>query len=338
MNLRRVAAAAVLAAGSGLAACATQPNFPIESDPLNGVGAQPPAPAAGRPGGPVAMTPIPNPGEGGSNRARPVQPTSESALPPIAGARTASGAGSVDRPARYRVQAGDTLFSIARRYGVSPQALADANDMTFQSILRNGQTIRIPGGSETTQAARAQPSPPPPASTGTPPARNARPAREVPPPTSSGATLIVPTTPAPSSTDVATLGRGLFRWPAEGEVIGRFGPGSGGQRNDGINIASTAGAPVLAAAAGEVAYTGNSIPGFGNLVLVRHPGGWVTAYGHLQSSSVSMRQTVTQGQQIGVVGMTGNVTSPQLHFEVRYAPSARDRARPIDPMTVLPPR
>lgn len=309
MNLRRVATAATLAAGAGLAACATQPNFPIQPDPLGDAaeGREPNASSARR-NGPVAMAPIPNPGEGG-NRARPVQPTSESALPPVAGARTAA-----DRPSRYRVQAGDTLFSLARRFGVSPQALADANNMTFQSILRNGQTISIPGG--TSQTAAAQPATPAP-----------RPAGP-----------IVPSTPAPGASDVATLGRGLFRWPVDGEIVGRFGPSASGQRNDGINVAGSAGAPVLAAAAGEVAYTGNSIPGFGNLVLIRHPGGWVTAYGHLQSSSVAMRQTVTQGQPIGTLGMTGNVTSPQLHFEIRYAPTARDRARPVDPLQLLPER
>lgn len=313
MNLRHVAVAAALTAGAGLAACATQPNFPIQPDPL-GDAADGRPPQAATPGrtGPVAMAPIPNPGESG-NRARPVQPTSESALPPVPGARTGA-----DRPARYRVQAGDTLFSLARRFGVSPQALADANNMTFQSILRNGQTINVPGG--TTQTASA-----PPPSSGTP--ATPRPS-----------TPIVPSTPASGASDVATLGLGLFRWPAEGEIVGRFGASATGQRNDGINIAGAAGAPVLAAAAGEVAYTGNSIPGFGNLVLIRHPGGWVTAYGHLQSASVSMRQTVTQGQTIGSVGMTGNVTSPQLHFEIRYAPTSRDRARPVDPLTLLPER
>ncbi len=83
-------------------------------------------------------------------------------------------------------------------------------------------------------------------------------------------------------------------------------------------------------------YAGNSVPGFGNLVLIRHDGGWVTAYAHLKSLDVKMRQTVTQGQEIGAVGQTGGVTQPQLHFEVRYAPSTRDKARPIDPMLVLP--
>lgn len=402
LRLTVAAVAALGAAGLSVSACATSPQFPIDADD----GAREPMQVARRPEGP-GMAPIPNPGEGGSTYRQPGR-VSSSELAPISGAATAPArresspvpatSGSADRPATYRVRAGDTLFSIGRQFQVSPQALADANGMTFQSILRNGQTLRIPGGREEapTRMARAEPErprpdrteplseanpriprgdpqrparseirpspsnpappgvtpPPPPASArastpvpnpGEGPPR-ARPnpnrpnlAREQAPPPSSVAP-IVPSTPAPSSTDVAALGRGLFRWPTEGSVTGRFGPSSGGQRNDGIDISGTLGAPVTAAAAGEVAYSGNSIPGFGNLVLIRHPGGWVTAYGHLQSSSVRMRQTVTQGMPIGAVGQTGNVTAPTLHFEVRYAPSARDRARPIDPLTVLPDR
>jgi murein DD-endopeptidase MepM/ murein hydrolase activator NlpD len=78
------------------------------------------------------------------------------------------------------------------------------------------------------------------------------------------------------------------------------------------------------------------VPGFGNLVLIKHPDGWVTAYGHLSRVEVKMQQKVTQGQQIGQAGATGGAPEPQLHFEVRYAPSALERARPIDPKLVLP--
>jgi len=162
-----------------------------------------------------------------------------------------------------------------------------------------------------------------------------------PPASTAQATPYRPTAPAPeptsaSDTEVAAAGKGLFLWPVKGDVLQRFGPLAGGQRNDGVDISGASGDPVLAAAAGEVVYAGNSVPGFGNLVLIRHDGGWVTAYAHLKSLDVKMRQTVTQGQAIGVVGQTGGVPQPQLHFEVRYAPSTRDKARPIDPMLVLP--
>ena len=132
-------------------------------------------------------------------------------------------------------------------------------------------------------------------------------------------------------------GRGRFTWPVKGATIGGFGPrGPGGQRSDGLNIRAAAGDPVRAAAAGEVVYAGDQVPEFGNLVLIKHADGWVTAYGHLGRVDVRMQQKVSQGQQIGQAGTTGGVTEPQLHFEVRYAPSPKDKARPIDPSLVLP--
>jgi murein DD-endopeptidase MepM/ murein hydrolase activator NlpD len=97
-----------------------------------------------------------------------------------------------------------------------------------------------------------------------------------------------------------------------------------------------AGDAVRAAASGDVVYAGDQVPGFGNLVLIKHADGWVTAYGHLSHVDVKMQQRVTQGQQIGEAGSTGGVPEPQLHFEVRYAPSPLERARPIDPKLVLP--
>ena len=143
---------------------------------------------------------------------------------------------------------------------------------------------------------------------------------------------------APPMTDaqISQMGRGRFAWPLRGDMISGFGPKAGGQRNDGINLASSTGQPVRAAAAGDVVYAGDQVPGFGNLVLVKHADGWVTAYGHMSRVEVKMTQKVTQGQQIGLVGSTGGVSEPQLHFEVRYAPSPLERARPIDPSLVLP--
>jgi murein DD-endopeptidase MepM/ murein hydrolase activator NlpD len=103
-----------------------------------------------------------------------------------------------------------------------------------------------------------------------------------------------------------------------------------------VDLSSPQGTTVRAAAAGEVVYAGDQVPGFGNLVLVKHADGWVTAYAHLDRTSVQMRQAVMQGQEIGEVGSSGGVSEPQLHFEVRYAPSPTDKARPVDPMLVLP--
>jgi murein DD-endopeptidase MepM/ murein hydrolase activator NlpD len=135
---------------------------------------------------------------------------------------------------------------------------------------------------------------------------------------------------------VAAAGAGKFIQPVTGTVISAYGPKDGGQRNDGVNIAAPAGTSIRAAASGEVVYAGDQVPGFGNLVLVKHDGGWVTAYAHMGRVDVKMRDMVAQGQQIGQVGSTGGVTQPQLHFEVRYAPTPQDKARPIDPQLVLP--
>jgi murein DD-endopeptidase MepM/ murein hydrolase activator NlpD len=120
-----------------------------------------------------------------------------------------------------------------------------------------------------------------------------------------------------------------FKWPVDGRVIARFGQGKDNQRNDGINIAAPVGAPVLAAADGVVAYAGNELRGFGNMVLLRHADGWVTAYAHNSSLLVQKGAKVRQGQTIARVGSSGNVDTPQLHFELRQGTKA------VDPMKVL---
>jgi murein DD-endopeptidase MepM/ murein hydrolase activator NlpD len=136
--------------------------------------------------------------------------------------------------------------------------------------------------------------------------------------------------------DVSTAGRGLFIWPLKGAILSPFGDRGPGQRNDGLDISASTGESVKAAAGGEVVYAGSSIPGFGNLVLVKHPGGWVTAYAHLDRIEVRMRDEVTQGEEIGQAGETGVVDRPELHFEIRYAPDPSAKARPVDPTLVLP--
>jgi len=139
-----------------------------------------------------------------------------------------------------------------------------------------------------------------------------------------------------SDTEVSTAGRGRFIWPIKGAILSPFGDRGPGQRNDGLDISASTGESVVAAAGGEVVYAGSSIPGFGNLVLVKHPGGWVTAYAHLDRIEVRMRDEVSQGEEIGQAGQTGVVDRPELHFEVRYAPDPSEKARPVDPTLVLP--
>lgn len=163
---------------------------------------------------------------------------------------------------------------------------------------------------------RTAPAPPPPSGGFTPP------------PTAS-------TTPL-TDAQIAALGKGRFLWPLRGEILSDFGPKGTGQRNDGVNIRAARGAPVRASAAGEVVYAGDQVPGFGNLVLIKHPDGWVTAYAHLSNVDVKIQQKVLQGQQIGEAGDTGGVAETQLHFEIRYAPTPTERARPVAPSLLLP--
>ena len=120
-----------------------------------------------------------------------------------------------------------------------------------------------------------------------------------------------------------------FRWPVRGRVIAGFGPKPNGQQNDGINVAVPEGTPIKAAEDGVVAYAGNELKGYGNLVLVRHSNGYVTAYAHASEILVKRGDPVKRGQMIAKAGQTGNVAAPQLHFEIRKG------STPVDPMPFL---
>src|SRR5690606_35244916 len=105
-----------------------------------------------------------------------------------------------------------------------------------------------------------------------------------------------------------------FLWPVRGRILVGFGPRGGGLHNDGINIAASEGTPVLAVEGGVVAYAGNQLQGFGNLLLIKHADGWLSAYAHNQVLLVGRGDVVTRCQTIARVGRTGNVSAPQLHF------------------------
>jgi murein DD-endopeptidase MepM/ murein hydrolase activator NlpD len=141
--------------------------------------------------------------------------------------------------------------------------------------------------------------------------------------------------PAYTSEDYARMAAGRFQWPVRGAVISPYGPKAGGQRNDGVDIGASAGTPVVAAADGIVKLA-NELPGSGLTIIVIHADGWATVYANLRSADVGMDQRVTRGQKIGVVGQSGDAPRPQLHFEVRHSPSAKFKARAIDPQIVLP--
>jgi murein DD-endopeptidase MepM/ murein hydrolase activator NlpD len=139
---------------------------------------------------------------------------------------------------------------------------------------------------------------------------------------------------------VAAAGKGRFIWPVQGSVVAGFGPMAGGKTNGGVNISAPAGSAVKVAAAGDVVYVGNQIPGYGTMVVVLHADGWATAHAYLAKADVKMRDHLEQGDSIGEVGYPpGGADDPtgaqgpaisQVHFEIRHA------AKPLDPALVLP--
>lgn len=125
---------------------------------------------------------------------------------------------------------------------------------------------------------------------------------------------------------------GRFGWPVRGPVLAGFGPQSDGQHNDGINVGAGQGDPVRASDYGVVAYAGDELRGFGNLVLVRHADGWISAYGHLESYVVAKGDALRRGQVLGRAGRSGAVSRPQVHFELRKGRRAVD---PLEHLTEL---
>jgi murein DD-endopeptidase MepM/ murein hydrolase activator NlpD len=194
--------------------------------------------------------------------------------------------------------------------------------MNSPTALAPQQPARMPAPSQTAfQQAPPQNTMPQSAS----PAAIAPPPRQAPP-------MAAPSQPPVQQAMVApsgATGAPHFIRPVNGQTVQGFGADSAGQTNDGINIAAAAGTSVQAADAGTVIYTGNELAAFGNLVLIRHAGGWVTAYGHLGTIGVQRGVTVVQGQPIGTVGQTGSASAPQLHFEIRQG------SKPVDPAPFL---
>lgn len=211
-----------------------------------------------------------------------------------------------DEPGVHVVSGGETLYSIARRHNVDAFALADHNDLPAPFSIYAGQRLSIP-------------------SSGSGPAT---------PPASPGleegpmvASLPAMAQPLPSPPDASDRG---FIWPVEGKVVSTFGPKTRGRRNDGINIATSRGAPVRAVENGVVAYAGNELRGFGNMVLIKHQGGWISTYAHNDRLLVGRGDRVRRGQVIARAGSTGRADGVQLHFELRKGTTA------VDPLQHLP--
>lgn len=239
----------------------------------------------------------------------------------------------------HLVQPGETIYSLSRRYGVDMREVARANHVAPPYGLRVGERLRVPRGAAPEPVATvvvARPEPPAPAVKPAPP--GAVGVTELPPPAAMAPAPILPPAPAvPPANETAAVapppaaiperaGR-AFLWPVTGKVVSRFGSKPGGLQNDGINIAAPKGAPVRAAENGVVVYAGNELRGFGNLLLVRHSDGWVSAYAHNEQLLVDRGAPVKRGQVIAKVGSTGSVTAPQLHFELRQGVNAVDPLR-----------
>jgi len=249
--------------------------------------------------------------------------------------------------ASHVVAYGETVYSIGRKYGARPNDIVAANQLSSPSNIRVGQRLTIPGASAS-MVASATPS------AASKPAAPASGTLKVPteqkPQVAKGEPRVIPGVPSipvqkssntssaiPASTTTAvddiveppSANGTTFRWPVRGRIISGFGAKPSGQRNDGINLAVPEGTSVKAAEAGTVIYAGNELEGYGNLVLVRHADDWVSAYAHNSEIKVKKGDTVRRGQTVATAGMSGSVTSPQVHFELRK------KAKPVNPLDYL---
>ena len=234
--------------------------------------------------------------------------------------------------ASHVVKTGDTLFSLGRKFGVHPYAIASLNGLSKDSTLSLGQSVRIPAGGLKTVVADVPEDAAAPAAQPVKKIKQKLIAEQAPDPVEEEAPAPVIKQKKQVAAEVAeeapvpvvNPGSPGFRWPVKGKVISGYGPKSNGLRNEGINLAVPEGTSVRAAEAGIVAYAGNELKGYGNLVLVRHEGGWVTAYAHAKELFVKRGDTVKRGDVIAKAGQTGSVSSPQLHFEIRKGATAMD--------------
>jgi murein DD-endopeptidase MepM/ murein hydrolase activator NlpD len=232
------------------------------------------------------------------------------------------------------VKPGETLIGIARRHGMSLSALARFNHMDTFKKLSVGDRVMVPSGhpgavaaerrAPAPRLAKPRSMPVQPETVASVPTQKARVARAE-----------APVEAAPqvheSAVKKAEPAGGIpsFRWPVRGRIIAGFGPRPNGSQNDGINLAVPEGTPIKAADDGVVAYAGNELKGYGNLVLIRHANGYVSAYANASKLLVKRGDEVRRGQVIANAGQTGNVTSPQLHFEIRKG------STPVDPTKYL---
>lgn len=205
---------------------------------------------------------------------------------------------TIPAPNYHEVKKGDTLYSISRLYDMKIDDLIKMNDLQEPFGVRLGEKIRISKfnpnnkvAQDTRQQKRAE----------------------------------IKKDNKVGFVERVTRKFNKFDWPLKGRIVSQFGPKKGGLYNDGIKIKAKMGDEVKAAEDGVVAYVGNELKGYGNLIIIKHSGGWITAYAHLKSANVTRGQEVKQGQKIALVGASGNVSSPQLYFGLRRG---RDAVNP----------
>ena len=219
----------------------------------------------------------------------------------------------------YVVKKGDTAYRIAHCHGVKLRSLVAVNEMTAPYLITVGQQIKVPS---TTMKPSCF------ANISLPSERAAAvPSKLVNENFDVSLVVAPPALPMDEAISVRKPPRraeATFLWPVRGELLSDFGPKPGNRRNDGINISAPVGSPVRAAENGIVAYAGNELRGYGNLLLVRHDGGWVTAYAHNSELLVERGAVVRRGEVIARVGKSGNVDKPQAHFELRRGDEAVD--------------
>jgi murein DD-endopeptidase MepM/ murein hydrolase activator NlpD len=209
---------------------------------------------------------------------------------------------SLPRAQYHEVKAGDSLYSISRNYNMNLDQLVSLNDLKQPYSVKVGQRLRVSENKSAANLVKID-------------------IKEEP--------QVISAKEEQGFFTKNSNKSGKFSWPIKGKIISKFGPKSGGLYNDGINILAKEGADVKAAQDGIVAYVGNELKGYGNLVIVKHPGGFVTAYAHLKDAGVKRGQKINKGDKIARVGMSGNVDAPQLYFGLRKGRDA------VDPLNYL---
>ncbi len=269
---------------------------------------------------------------------------------------------SADLDGKYRsshtVQPGESIYGISRSYGVPAAELQRANGITDVRTVKAGAVLRVPGAAGGNSSAQPiqQVAVAPQASTPAPSYDNSNSNYNTNSSSPNQPTIINGSQPSGGSNytqvatrnvnDVATAGMAppappaqprqqstaasdKLRWPVSGRIISGFGQRSDGTHNDGINMSVPLGTQVHAAEGGTVAYAGSELKGYGNLILLRHDNGWVTAYAHNDQLSVKRGDKVQRGQVIATAGRSGSVDQPQVHFELRQG------SKPVDPVPFL---